>query len=148
MSKLFSEPSAIRLEETLQELILAFNLKRAGVLEQYGVNETDVAIIRFLSDEDQKKMKEVGEHFGIKLSTLTSTVDKLEKNKLVKRRSSKEDRRVIFIQPTARGQSLLKDLSEPGRSLSELLEKELDAAEFGALIRHAERMLRYVQAEG
>lgn len=133
VSKLFSEPSAIRLERTLKELVLAFNNQRLDILDRYKVGELEVDIIRFLEDHEQKKMKEVGDYFKIKLSTLTSTIDKLEKNKLVKRKSSKEDRRVIYIRPTPKGQSLLNDLLNSthevaGKVISGIKGPEYDAA--------------------
>lgn len=145
VSKLFTEPSIVRLEEVLNELILAFNQKRHSVLSQYGVNETDVEIIRYLTDQEQKKMKEVGEHFHIKLSTLTSTVDKLEKAKLVKRKSSKDDRRVIYIQVTNRGQALIHDLSDPGHAVAEACMNDLSVPECDALTRGLEHMLAHIR---
>jgi DNA-binding MarR family transcriptional regulator len=147
VSKLFTEPNAAQLENILNELVRAFNLRRQSILNRYKVNEMDVEIIRYLTAEDQKKMKEVGEYFNIKLSTLTSTIDKLEKNKLVKRKNSKEDRRVIYIRPTARGANLLNDLEDNVRSLSETLVSETNPPEFDSMIKGLGRLLDYIKKE-
>ncbi|MFK7920800.1 MAG: MarR family winged helix-turn-helix transcriptional regulator [Bacteroidia bacterium] len=147
MSKLFTEPNAIRLESILNELVLAFNYRRLSILNRYNINEMDVEIIRYLTTEDQKKMKEVGEYFNIKLSTLTSTIDKLEKNKLVKRKNSREDRRVIYIKPTARGANLLNELEDTMRSLSESMIRDTSAPEFESMINGLDRILAYVKGE-
>lgn len=141
VSKLFPEPDAILLENTINELILAFNEKRQSLLEHYGVTELEVDIIEYLQEQEQKKMKEVGEYFNIKLSTLTSTIDKLEKLKLVKRKNSKEDRRVIYIKPTAKGQSLLADVNSPARSIADSMIKEMNKAEFDVVQKSVHRML-------
>lgn len=146
VSKLFPEPSAIRFEHVLGDVVLAINQKRQSILNQYGVGEMEVRIIRYLNEEEQKKMKEVGEHFQIKLSTLTSTIDKLEKNKLVKRKNSKDDRRVIFIKPTAKGQKLLADLDDIIRSLAESMVRDTNAAEFESVLKGMERVLAQVKA--
>ena len=146
VSKLFIEPSAFHFEHVLSDVVLAINHKRQSILNQYGVGEMEVQIIRYLNDEDQKKMKEVGEHFQIKLSTLTSTIDKLEKGKLVKRKNSKDDRRVIFIKPTAKGQKLLADLDDVIRSIAESMVRDTNAAEFEAVMKGMERVLSQVKA--
>lgn len=147
VSKLFTEPNAIRLETILNELVIAFNFRRASILNRYNINEMDVEIIRYLTAEDQKKMKEVGEYFNIKLSTLTSTIDKLEKNKLVKRKNSREDRRVIFIKPTARGANLLNELDDTMRSLSETMIRDTSAPEFESMINGLDKILAYVKGD-
>jgi DNA-binding MarR family transcriptional regulator len=105
----------------------------------------EVNIIRYLDEEEQKKMKEVGEHFQIKLSTLTSTIDKLEKGKLVKRKNSKDDRRVIYIKPTAKGQKLLADLNDVVRHIAESMVRDTNAAEFEATLNGMERVLNQVR---
>lgn len=146
VSKLFVEPNALRLESVLNELVLAFNHRRLSILNRYNVSEMDVEIIKYLEESDLKKMKEIGEYFNIKLSTLTSTIDKLEKNKLVKRKNSKEDRRVIFIRPTAKGQNLLADLSGMMKSLSEKMTADAKPDEFTSMIGGLEKILESVRA--
>ncbi|RMG75993.1 MAG: MarR family transcriptional regulator [Bacteroidetes bacterium] len=146
VSKIFSKPNALHLDNLLADLVAAFNSKREAILASYNVTELEVQIIRYLTDQEQKKMKEVGEHFGIKLSTLTSTVDKLEKNRLVKRRNSKDDRRVIYIKPTSRGQSLLTELDGASRLAIEPLEADMEAEEYAAMVRGLERVLSVLEA--
>ncbi|MDW3645920.1 MAG: MarR family transcriptional regulator [Bacteroidia bacterium] len=141
VSKLFSEPSAIRLERTLKELVLAFNNQRLDILNRYKVGELEVDIIRFLEEHEQKKMKEVGDYFKIKLSTLTSTIDKLEKNRLVKRKSSKEDRRVIYIKPTPKGQALLNDLVNSTHDVAEQVIHGIKGPEYDAAIKVLDKTL-------
>ena len=128
------------------DIVGAFNQKRQAVLDAYHVTEMEVEIIRYLMEQEQKKMKEVGEHFAIKLSTLTSTVDKLEKNRLVKRRNSKEDRRVIYIKPTSRGQALLTELEDASRLATGSLGGEFTPEEYDVIVRGLERVLALLDA--
>lgn len=141
VSKLFVEPNAYRLESTLQTLVNSYNQRRQSILDRYDVSEQDVEIIRLLDKEDQKKMKEVGEFFKIKLSTLTSTVDKLEKGKLVKRKNSKEDRRVIYIHPTAKGANLLSELDDPGKTVAANLIGTFKADQVATILSAMEKMI-------
>ena len=145
--KLSPKPNALQLEEVLNDLVLAFNLRRLSILKRYRVNEMEVDIIHFLNNNDMKKMKEVGEHFHIKLSTLTSTIDKLEKNKLVKRKNSKEDRRVIYIRPTNKGEKLLADLDASMRKVSEHVTDSLSSSDFDALTNGLEAIKDFVNSQ-
>ncbi len=146
VSKLFPEPNAIALENTLNELVLAFNQKRQSLLDHYQVTEMEVDIIAYLQEHEQKKMKEVGEHFNIKLSTLTSTIDKLEKLKLVKRKNSKDDRRVIYIKPTTKGQNLLGDVNSPARSIADSMVREMNKSDFDVVQKSINRMLELAKS--
>ena len=145
--KLYQDPNALKLEGLLNELVLAFNLQRQSILNGYHVTELEVDIISYLNDEEQKKMKEVGEYFNIKLSTLTSTIDKLEKNKLVKRKNSKEDRRVIYIRPTAKGLNLLTELSQTMNEISEVIARSLKLNEFDSLVKGLDRILEFTKSK-
>ena len=145
--KLYQDPNALKLEGLLNELVLAFNLQRQSILNGYHVTELEVDIISYLNDEEQKKMKEVGEYFNIKLSTLTSTIDKLEKNKLVKRKNSKEDRRVIYIRPTAKGLNLLTELSQTMNEISEVIARSLKQNEFDSLVKGLDRILEFTKSQ-
>ncbi|MEM7510125.1 MAG: MarR family transcriptional regulator [Bacteroidota bacterium] len=145
--KLYQDPNALKLEGLLNELVLAFNLQRQSILNGYHVTELEVDIISYLNDEEQKKMKEVGEYFNIKLSTLTSTIDKLEKNKLVKRKNSKEDRRVIYIRPTAKGLNLLTELSQTMNEISEVIARSLKQNEFDSLVKGLDRILEFTKSK-
>ena len=148
VSKLFEDPNASRLESVLAELVKTLNHRRQAVLNRFQVNELEVEIIRFLDGEDERKMKEIGSFFNIKLSTLTSTIDKLERNKLVRRKNSKEDRRVIYIRPTPKGQNLLDELRANIRSVSETAIQTAKAPEFDGLIKGLELMLDLAKKNG
>ncbi|WNJ20753.1 MarR family transcriptional regulator [Pontibacter sp. G13] len=144
MSNVVTEPNVARLEASLNNLVLALNSRRNAILNKYNVNEMEVDIIRYLTEEEQKKMKEVGEHFNIKLSTLTSTIDKLEKNKLVKRKNSKEDRRVIFIRPTNKGQTLLTDLTGPAQNVAAFVNDNAKSSELTSLQKRIDEMIDFL----
>lgn len=139
------ENNAVHLEQLLNDLVLAFNNSRLSVLNRYNVSELDVEIIKFLVENENKKMKEVGDNFNIKLSTLTSTIDKLEKGKLVKRKNSKEDRRVIYIQPTSKGEKLLNDLNDLTRNLAESMTNQSEASNLESVIKGLDQILSFMK---
>lgn len=144
VNQIFPTPNALRLESVVNQLIMSLQEKRASILDSYKVTDIEVDIINYLQEHEMQKMKEVGEHFNIKLSTLTSTIDKLEKNKLVKRKNSKEDRRVIFIRPTTKGISLLNDLEAYTRDMAEEVTSQMKPNDFAALVGGIEKMLKEI----
>lgn len=145
VNQIFPTPNALRLESVVNQLILSLFKKRGSILDSYKVTDMEVDIINYLQEHEMQKMKEVGEHFNIKLSTLTSTIDKLEKNKLVKRKNSKEDRRVIYIRPTAKGISLLHDLEAYTRDMAEEVTSDMKPNDFATLVGGIEKMLKEVE---
>lgn len=54
-------------------------------------------------------MKEIAAHYQLKLSTLTSVVDKAEKHEILCRCASKEDRRVVLVDTTEHGKIIFHD---------------------------------------
>ncbi len=99
------------MEWQLREFVILMNQKRENLLNNHGITESDIDIIRYLNMNEVKKMKDLGDAFSLKFSTLTSTVDRLESNRLVKRKSSKDDRRVVFVVIAPRGRTFLQELS-------------------------------------
>lgn len=114
-----STVTSTNLDSVLFQFVIAMNDRRSTILTSYGISENDIEIVRYLNANEVKKMKELGEQFDLKFSTLTSTIDRLEQNRLVKRRNSKDDRRVVFVQINQRGQQLLTDLDEMYQKVAE-----------------------------
>lgn len=144
-NKPFSKPTALSLDSAITELNIALNNKRTSILDEYKVADMDVNIVRHINENEMQKMKEIGNHFKIKLSTLTSTVDKLEKQKLVKRKNSKQDRRVIYIHLTAKGQGMLKELESYTQKASEKVFKSQSAKEFTSMLEGIAVVLKMVK---
>lgn len=141
-TKIMEPHSPMSLTQDVQEGTLAWHIRafvqmmnhrRVTLLTQHGITESDIDILRYLDSNEVKKMKDLGDIFGLKFSTLTSTVDRLEDNRLVKRKSSKDDRRVVFVNIAPRGRSFLQDLSNLYLKTTEDLEKSLKTEQITAL---------------
>ena len=110
---------------------------------KYKITGMEMEIIQWLSIEGPRKMKEIGENFNIKLSSLTSVIDKIERQKLVYRKNSKDDRRVVFLDVSEKGKRLYRDYSDYLKVLSHLMKKEMNERDFEAFILGIEKMLKY-----
>lgn len=114
---------------------------------KYKITGLEMEIIQWLAIEGKKKMKDIGENFNIKLSSLTSVIDKIERQKLVYRRNSKNDRRVVYLDVTDKGKKLYKDYSDYLKVLAYLMRKEMNPKHFEAFIKGIDIMLEHTHNE-
>lgn len=67
------------------------------------------AILAVLYRRGPLPMNTIGEHLRVTKANITFLVDKLEKQELILRERSREDRRVIHIQLTEKGTRVIED---------------------------------------
>ena len=100
------EPTQLeRLEVSLIELRDVFRRHQRYIKDNFKVSELEMEILQYVAINGRRKMKEIGDAFNIKLSTLTSIIDKIERQKFVKRVNSKTDRRAVYLDLTPKGRS-------------------------------------------
>lgn len=118
-----------QLEALLNSTTDIFSFSTSTRPGSFKLNLTQFRIMKKVAAEGQMKMKDVGEYFNIKLSTLTSTIDKLEEKGFVKRTNSKEDRRVVYLKLTPKGKKLLPTAYEYLQLLMSAGDFELETEE-------------------
>jgi len=94
-------------------------------LNHYGVNLAQSFVILSLLENDGATLSEIGLRAQIENSSLTTMVDKLEKENLVERRSYPQDRRVIRLFLTDKGREVGNKLLEAGLTFNSYLEKNI-----------------------
>ena len=97
-------------------------------------------ILQYVALNGRKKMKEIGEAFNIKLSTLTSIVDKIEKQKLVKRVNSKTDRRAVYLDLTPKGKKIHEKYSHYIHVMAMLMQRSIQPQNFSVFVEELERI--------
>lgn len=73
---------------------------------QLGLTNAEGHLLTFLASYAPSPVGEIGRVFGVKGSTLTSRLDRLERRGLLTRRPHPEDRRSYLVEPTAAGREL------------------------------------------
>lgn len=118
--------------EVTQQLELGFlhlsevyRKHQAYIKAKYHISGLEMEIIQFVMREGPQKMKDIGGYFGVKLSTLTSVIDKLENQNLVKRVNSQQDRRVVLLQVNRKGKKLYDEYQGYLRALAALTHQQL-----------------------
>lgn len=107
---------------------------------KYKISGLEMEIIQWVALNGKKKMKDISSHFHLKLSTLTNIVDKIEKQKLVLRRNSLEDRRVIYLEITPKGKKLYDEYGNYIAVITQLMMKELESEHIQALLNGVEKL--------
>lgn len=133
-----------RLERSFYDLGDVYRKHREYIKTKYKINALEMEIIQYIILDGKKKMKEIGDHFNIKLSTLTSIIDKIERQKLVRRVNSREDRRVVFLEASAKGKKLYNDYSRYLNVVSQMMRRSMESDHFEAFVKGIEKMSEIV----
>jgi DNA-binding MarR family transcriptional regulator len=83
-------------------------------LSAYGLTPSQFEILSILSEEGDIPLNRVSERLCCACSNVTGLVDHLERDGLVKRQRSEEDRRVILLGLTEKGQEMWKTVPSSG----------------------------------
>jgi DNA-binding MarR family transcriptional regulator len=66
----------------------------------------------FIAEKQKSQMKDIAEHLYITPPSATSLINKLEKNKLIKRTRHPKDRRSVYIELTTAGKKFIKKINK------------------------------------
>jgi MarR family transcriptional regulator, organic hydroperoxide resistance regulator len=109
----------------------------AETLKPYGLSPTQYNALRILRGAGAEGLPcgEIGERMINRDPDITRLLDRLEKRKLVERRRSAQDRRVISARISAAGLDLLKSLDRPVSELLRRLLRDISDTKLKALIQ-------------
>lgn len=129
-----------RLEVSLIELRDVFRRHQRYIKDNFKVSELEMEILQYVAMNGRRKMKEIGDAFNIKLSTLTSIIDKIERQKFVKRVNSKTDRRAVYLDLTPKGKKLYDKYSHYVRVIARLMKRTIKVEHFGMFVDTLEKI--------
>jgi DNA-binding MarR family transcriptional regulator len=112
-----------------------FGFRFARLFREFGLTPSQYNVLRILRGEGAAlPILEIAERMLAAVPGITGLIDRLEAMGLVSRERSTEDRRVVYVTITARGQDLLAKLDEPEAALHKRLIGHLTPAELRILI--------------
>ncbi len=89
-----------------------------ALFKRHGLTNAQYNVLRILRGEGARMPSlAVAERLVTRVPDITRLVDRLEQGGLVKRERSTEDRRVVYVSISSKGQTLLANLDEPVRDL-------------------------------
>ncbi|HVJ66757.1 MAG TPA: MarR family transcriptional regulator [Caulifigura sp.] len=110
------------------------------LFREYGLTPSQYNVLRILRGEGRPlQCAEITDRMVQVVPAMTGLLDRLEKQNLITRQRSTEDRRVIYVEPTAKALDLLKRLDGPVVELNRKLLGHLSKPELNELNRLLEK---------
>jgi len=118
------------------------------LFRQFGITSSQYNVLRILRGEARPlQCAEITDRMVQVVPAMTGLLDRLEMQELIVRTRSTEDRRVIFVEPTAKALVLLQRLDGPVKRLNEALLGGLTKGELRELNRLLEKVRQGIAAE-
>ena len=136
---------AERLADIITSLQRSFMLRLSRDLAKGNLSFPQYFLLGFLVQQKQLTMSGIAARMGNSTAAATGLVDRLEKLGFVQRASGEEDRRKIFVQPTAAGAALVAEVRDDMIGNVINIMAHLAPGEQKAWVRIYEKIIRYCQ---
>ena len=112
------------------------------VLRPFDISHEQFNILRILEHNQSRpfSLKEIQSRVMNRTANTTRLVEKLKLKKLIKSQYSRTNRRMLEIQITDKGLSLLKQIQQPLSELGNRVEKKLSKEESEEMIRSLRKL--------
>jgi len=114
-----SVPTAAQLVETLLTVTQAIRRRHNARLASYDVSVPRARLLRAMKQLGQPRMSELAEEVGLTARTITTAVDTLEREGLLKRLPAPGDRRATLVSLTPAGRRHIEQWQAFQRDLAE-----------------------------
>lgn len=143
------QPAAHRSQDALtalRRIIRATEFGSKRLAQETGLTNSQMIVLRLLGQSEETPGA-ISAQIGLTQATVTALVDKLEERGLVARRRGKDDRRQVWITPTAAGRELLADMPSNPQTLFQKAFEELADWEQAMMVATLERIATMLNAE-
>jgi MarR family 2-MHQ and catechol resistance regulon transcriptional repressor len=79
-------------------------------IRNHGLNRTEFGVLELLYHKGAQPIQQIGGKVLMSSGNITYVVDKLEKKEFVKRKTSSEDRRLVFAEITEQGKQFIEEV--------------------------------------
>lgn len=140
MSKEEFSDSVVRIERLLRHV--AFIIKKRGrdILSDFDITTPQFLALVVLKDRPGITMGELCERLYLACSTATDLIDRMEKNGYLERNRDPDDRRVIRLSITEKGQDIIDQVINARRRYVESILSQLTQEEIDQLERSLEKL--------
>lgn len=145
------EPYKMQVDRIVETIIYLYTESRRLTKEQaarHGLTGPQLSVAKILEDLGDLSLSELSEKINAQNSTVTGIVDRMEREGLVERKRSSDDRRVVHIRLTRKGHELARSLNfEPFEIFRSAFERALTREELGQLLTLLDKITTYVRKE-
>ncbi|MFA5168427.1 MAG: MarR family transcriptional regulator [Candidatus Omnitrophota bacterium] len=148
MSRLSLEAFADRALELFPQLVRGMARHENNYLTKGVITLPQVWVLRHLSRQRECSMRELADFMKTGLSSVTGMVDRLVKQGLVNRRRTERDRRLVFVDITAKGRKILREILSQRRETTLNLFESLTAEERSTYLCIVEKLVKKLSRNG
>ena len=148
MSRLSLEAFADRVMELFPQLVRGMARHENNYLTKGVITLPQVWALRYLSRQRECPMRGLADFMKMGLSSVTGLVDRLVKQGLVERRRTEKDRRVVFVDISAKGRKVLREISDQRRETTLNLFESLTAEERSIYLCIVEKLVKKLSRNG
>lgn len=117
-----------KFEKLMPGFMKVFHSNDNNWLEELNITIAQCVVLQNLADNDNCKMSDLSESIGVTMGNITGMIDRIEKEDLVKRVADSEDRRIIRVQLTQKGNEVVKKIfNRKRKNLTSVLSKLSDS---------------------
>jgi DNA-binding MarR family transcriptional regulator len=132
-----AEEALLNLQRTADHIQIAFT----RLFREHGITSQQYNVLRILRGAGEPlPILEIGDRMVTVVPAITGLIDRLEKQGLVRRTRSEEDRRVVSVTILGKGLQLVGDLDKPLAKLNKQLLDHMEEGELKNLIALLEKM--------
>lgn len=103
--------------DNLRRVFQILNEQSKKVKRETGLTGPQLWAIKTINENSSVNVSDLAHKLYLHPTTVIGIIDRLEKQNLVKRRRSKNDRRVVWIELTGKGNNLIKSAPEVAQGL-------------------------------
>ena len=116
-----------------------------GVAASFGLTGPQLTVVKMLDEIGDMSLSELSERIRAQNSTVTGIIDRMEREGLVARSRSREDRRVVHIRLTAKGHEVARRIPIAPLTIFREAIEELGPTDGRELLRILTRVARRVR---
>lgn len=140
MSTLSKKDNGKKVLTLLNEINLTINKNLKNKFCSYGFTVPQITVLAVLSQNEKMKISDISKLIHSTNSTVSGIVDRLEKQGLIKRVKSQEDRRVVFVELDHKFLNMKEELDKEMASYLDGIFKNIDEEKTLSIISGLENL--------
>jgi DNA-binding MarR family transcriptional regulator len=145
------EAYKVQVDRIVETIIYLYTESRRLTKEQaarHGLTGPQLSVAKILEDIGDLSLSELSERINAQNSTVTGIVDRMEREGLVERKRSSDDRRVVHIRLTKKGLELSRSLKfEPFEVFRDAFSAALTHDELVQLLALLDKLVTFVRTQ-
>lgn len=101
-----------KVAQLIHDVMNLFRKNMTKVFEDVGINAPQGMVLRIIGKEKKIKVTELSSKLSLPNSTLSGILDRLEKQAMIIRERSQEDRRVVYVSISPKFMEIHQDMHE------------------------------------